>query len=193
MAMADSHVRGWFSQDVRHRWTLILVAFVELALFCQYHHERWHKSLLTLGRPQASAGEGLVIRCDGLGYYAWLRSLLIDRDWSFDNEFDDHNVVGDFVPPPEPRTDRGRRPNQWSVGPACLWAVTVVPGHYCVTALQGVGFPWAADGYSLPYQLLVGGTTLLIAVLGLGFLYAACRFYAGPTPAALATAFLTLG
>jgi hypothetical protein len=119
--------------------------------------------------------------------------LLLDGDWSFDNEFDDHNVIGDFVPPPEPRTDRGRRPNQWSVGPACLWAVTVVPGHYCVTALQGVGFPWAADGYSLPYQLLVGGTTLLIAVLGLGFLYAACRFYAGPTPAALATAFLTLG
>jgi hypothetical protein len=193
MAMADSHVRGWFSQDVRHRWTLILVAFVELALFCQYHHERWHKSLLTLGRPQASAGEGLVIRCDGLGYYAWLRSLLIDRDWSFDNEFDEHNVIGDFVPSAEVRTRAGRRPNPWSVGPACAWSLVVVPVHVAPTLLHSSQPLLAPNGYSLPYQLAVGFTTVGISWLGLLFLYGICRHYASPPRAALAAALLTLG
>src|SRR5262249_43368748 len=110
---------------------------------------------------------------------------------SFDNEFDEHNPLGDYVPPPEPRTPRGRRPNQWSVGPACVWAITVVPGHLALKAVEGDA--WPADGYSLPYQLLVGATTLLASFAGLGFLYGICRRYADPIPAALAAAFLVLG
>jgi hypothetical protein len=172
---------------------LAVVVLVELILFVGFHQERWSKGLLPLGRPRARTGEGLVIRCDGLGYYAWLRSLLIDGDWDFDNEFDGHNVVGDWVPPAESRTDRGRRPNQWSVGPALLWAVAVVPGHLGVRALQACGLPWEADGYTLPYQLLVGGASLLASFLGLGLLYGVCRRHARPAPAALAAAFLTLG
>jgi hypothetical protein len=170
-----------------------VVVLVQVILFVGFHSDRWHKSLLPLGRPAASAGEGLIIRCDGHAYYAWLRSLLLDGDWSFDNEFDDHNVVGDAVPPPLPRTLRGRRPNQCSVGPACLWALTVVPGHLALKALQGCGLSWAADGYSLPYQLLVGCTTLLISFMGLVFLFGACRRFAEPPRASLAAAFLTLG
>src|SRR5262249_42266047 len=138
----------------------------------------------------ALAGEGLVIRSDGLGYYAWLRSLLLDGDWSFDNEFDEHNVLGDYLPPPEVRTPMGRRPNPWSVGPACVWAVLVSPGHLAVAALGDAGL---ADGYALPYQLLVGGATLLASFAGLGFLYGIARHFAAPGPAALTAAFLTLG
>jgi hypothetical protein len=53
--------------------------------------------------------------------------------------------------------------------------------------------PWPADGYALPYQLLVGGSTLLASWLGLLCLYRiGCR-YARPLPAALAAALLTLG
>src|SRR5438270_708561 len=50
-----------------------------------------------------------------------------------------------------------------------------------------------AEGYSLPYQLLVGCGTLLASGLGLAFLYGICRQYARPARAALAAAFLTLG
>src|SRR5437870_2726613 len=78
---------------------LAVVLVVELALFAGHHWERWTKAILRLEDPRAQSGEGLVIRCDGLGYYAWLRSLLIDGDLSFDNEFDEHNVIGDYVPP----------------------------------------------------------------------------------------------
>jgi hypothetical protein len=185
--------RKWFGPGAAHRRVLAVVILVELILFAGFHLERWHKSLQPRHDPQTDRGEGLVIRCDGHGYYAWLRSLLLDGDWSFDNEFDEHNPLGDYVTPREARTAHGLRPNQWSVGPACVWAVTVVPGHFCLRACADNGLPWPADGYSLPYQLLVGCTTLLTSFAGLGFLYGLCRRYADPGRAALAAGLLTLG
>ncbi len=168
-----------------------VVILVEGLLFTGCCRERWRKSILPLGRSAARAGEGLVIRCDGLGYYAWLRSLLLDGDWAFDNEFDHHNVVGDYVPPAHPRTPRGRRPNPWSIGPACAWAPLVVPAHMVLQVWRGS--PWPADGYSLPYQLLVGCGTLLASFAGLGLTYGAGRCHARPESAALAAACLLLG
>src|SRR5713226_7179674 len=115
---------GWKPNGIasfvaRHAVFCILAAviLVEALLFIGYHRERWVKAVQPLGTLQTATGEGLVIRSDGLGYYAWLRSLLIDGDWSFDNEFDDHNPLGDFVTPGDNRTENGRRRNQWSVGP----------------------------------------------------------------------------
>jgi hypothetical protein len=166
---------------------------IEVGLFADYHQERWRKGLAGLDSPRVRAGEGLVIRSDGLGYYAWLSSLLIDGDWCFDNEFDDHNPIGDYVPPATKRTERGCRPNPWSVGPACLWSLAIVPGHACLLALQRYELPWPADGYSLPYQLLVASVTLLASFLGLGLLHGICLRFTDPDRAALAAAFLTLG
>jgi hypothetical protein len=177
----------------RPRLILVLVALVELYLFAGFHWERWSKVFPSLGDPRVRSGEGLVVRCDGLGYYAWLRSLLIDGDLSFDNEFDEHNPLGDFVPPPGSRTNAGRRANPWSVGPACVWATTVIPGHWILQALGSGGLPWPANGYSLPYQLLVGLTSLGVSWIGLVVIYRICRRFAAPTPAALAAACLTLG
>lgn len=170
---------------------LAVVAAIEVFLCIDYHQERWHKALAPLG--QTRSGEGLVIRSDGLGYYAWLRSLLIDGDWAFDNEFDGHNPLRDYVPPSARRTAAGKRPNQWSVGPACVWALVVVPGHFICQASTGADSFWPADGYSLPYQFMVGGTTLLAALAGLGLLYRIGRRHADPEAAAWAAAFLTLG
>ena len=97
------------------------------------------------------------------------------------------------MPQAEWRTDLDRRANPFSVGPACVWSLVVVPGHWLVQGLQPFGLPWPADGYSLPYQLLVAAASLSAAVVGLGFLFAICRRFARPVPAALATALMTLG
>jgi hypothetical protein len=190
MAMGLMPHRG---PAARARWALVVVALLEVGLFALQSWEGWYHGLRRVGTPQTLAGEGLVIRGDGLGYYAWLRSLLIDGDWSFENEFDEHNPLHEGAPRAGARTELGRRTNRWSVGPACVWAVTVVPGHLVVKALQGFGLPWAADGYSLPYQLLVGGTSLLVSLGGLVLVYQICRRWARPVPAALAAALLTLG
>src|SRR5437879_5226457 len=91
----------------RPRCVLAVVVLFEVYLFAGFHRERWHALQAHVVPPRH--GEGLVIRCDGHGYYAWLRSLLVDGDWSFDNEFDEHNPLGDFVPPRDSRTDCGLR------------------------------------------------------------------------------------
>jgi hypothetical protein len=190
--MAWIATRKWFRFAARPFWALAVVVVVEAILFVGHHSHRWHKALQPRRDVRLAAGEGLVIRCDGHGYYAWLRSLLIDGDCSFDNEFDRHNPVGDWVP--AGRTERGLRANPWSVGPACIWSLTVVPAHLVLTALRDRdALPWPADGYALPYQLVVGSTTVLVSALGLVFLYAICRQYARPARAALAAALLTLG
>lgn len=175
------------------RRMLLLVALFEVGLFALHHGEHWARVLLPKGLPQTIAGEGLVIGGDGFGYYAWLRSPLIDGDLSFDNEFAEHTPLVDPASRQISRTAIGRCANQWSVGPACVWATTVVPGHLLCRALDGHGLPWPADGYSLPYQLLVGATTVAVALLGLALLYGLCRSFARPLPAALTATVMTLG
>ncbi|MBY0515152.1 MAG: hypothetical protein K2P78_14760, partial [Gemmataceae bacterium] len=101
---------------------------------------------------------------DCMGYYAWLRSPLVDEDFHFDNEF-----ASTFarVPGSEaalPRTATGHRANPWPVGPAVAWAPAVVAVHG-VLRLLGEASPWPADGYSAPYQLAVAGTTFALALL----------------------------
>jgi hypothetical protein len=177
----------------RSRAALAIAFLVGCTVFIECHAERWRKSLVPRGDARTDGGEGLVIRSDGHGYYAWLRSLLFDGDWSFDNEFDEHNPLGDWVPAATPRTERGLRANPWSVGPACVWGLTVVPAHFTWRALEGAHLAPLSTGYELPYQLLVGSTTLAASLLTLLFLYGICRHYARPRGAALAAAMVFLG
>jgi hypothetical protein len=175
-------------------WPLVVVVLLEVVLLAGVARAGWLQSKhAPRDKPQLRAGYGVFILGDGLGYYAWLRSMMIDGDWQFDNEFDDYNPLHHGTPPRYHRTDAGYRANQWSMGPACVWATTVVPGHLVMRALEGRGWPWPADGYSFPYQVLVGATTALVSFLGLGFMYAICLRFARPSQAALAAGFLTLG
>jgi hypothetical protein len=184
-------LRRDFLASALRRWPLLAVVLLEIALFAGHGYE-WWKHRAGPAHPETLQGEGLVIRGDGLGYYAWLRSLLIDGDWSFDNEFDEHNPFKDGLTGPSARTDLGLRVNPWSVGPALAWAPAVTATHFLLR-LPGPWRKWPADGYTLPYQLAVGLTTLGLSVLGLLFLYGICRRYAGPRRAAWAAALLTLG
>jgi len=191
--MTGKSLARWFHRESVPWWTLCVVGLVELLLCIQFHRQRWDQVIMRRPLANGRMGEGLVIHWNGLGYYAWLRSALIDGDWDFDNEFDEHNPYKYYVPPPQYRTPLGRRANQWSVGPACIWATTVVPAHFLLKAAGGSIEPWATDGYSLPYQWVVGSTSFLVAILGLPLLYGICRIQASPLRAAMAAALVTLG
>lgn len=128
---------------------------------------------------------------DSMGYYAWLRSPLIDGDFRFDNEF---APTFARVPGSEaafPLTATGHRHNPWPVGPAIAWAPAVAKVHVVLRAL-GDRSPWPADGFSPPYQLAVGLTTLALCLVALGLSYRIARRFAGPTPAAVAAALAIL-
>jgi hypothetical protein len=192
-AMSPVTTRKWFVLPSRRICILAVVALVEIVVFVNHHTQRWNKALVRRQDARIQSGEGLVIRCDGLGYYAWLRSILFDGDCSFDNEFDEHNPLGDAVPPPTARTALGSRSNHWSVGPACVWAVAVLPVHGCLLAIEPSTNEGGWTGYEWPYQIAVGIATFLASIVGLGFMYGTCRHFAGADVAALAAGMLTLG
>lgn len=105
------------------------------------------------------------VRGDGNGYYAWLRSPVIDGDVHFGNEYlrADPAFRAAFVdetgePTPAMRTPTGLVENQWSVGPALLWLPAFAVAHGA--ALAGAAAP---DGYSAPYLWF---TAMSSAVLG---------------------------
>jgi hypothetical protein len=129
---------------------------------------------------------------DCMGYYAWLRSPLIDGDFHFDDEFAPTYARVPGGADAFPLTPTGHRPNPWPVGPALAWAPAVVTTHLTLSGL-GRHSPWPADGYSPPYQLAVGGTTLALALLTLVLVYRIGRRFAGPSAAAAAAALVTLG
>jgi len=114
------------------------------------------------------------VRGDGNGYYAWLVSPVIDGDLDFTNQyrradplfqpliFDEDGTVR-----PEAVTTTGRVGNQWSVGPAVLWAPWFVAAHVGVITARAFGADTPADGYSWPYLWSVAIGTALYGLLAL--------------------------
>lgn len=80
---------------------------------------------------------------DGIFYYSWVRSIVVDRDVQFANEYAHFGV-----------TARG---NKHPIGAALLWLPWYAQTH---TVLRG-------KGYELPYQLVVGLVSVLAALTGL--------------------------
>jgi len=91
---------------------------------------------------------------DGVFYYSWIRSAVIDRDVLFKNEFSHFDVI-------EPVAINGTPMNKYAIGPAMLWTPAYLWIH---TILQGTG-------YEFPYELVVGLTSVLYAAVGLILFY----------------------
>ncbi len=176
----------------RARQILIAAAVVHIALFVLEARGSFAALFATRTTPSSERAGPFAKGADCIGYYAWLRSLLIDGDFHFDDEY-----APMFVSFPEtkssfPLTATGHLPNPWSVGPAIVWAPAVFTVHIILGGL-GTHSPWPADGYSAPYQIAVGGTTLALALVTLVLGYWIARRFAGPTASAAAAATMTLG
>ena len=112
------------------------------------------------------------LRGDGNGYYAWLRSPLIDRDVDFTNEYQRADTLfrqgflaADGGPAPAMTTPTGKVENQWSIGPALLWLPFFGAAH--LIALSGGGTP---DGYAPVYlwSVAIGSAVYGFGALLLG-------------------------
>jgi hypothetical protein len=101
---------------------------------------------------------------DGIFYYSWVRSVVIDRDINFANDYAHFGVI-------QPKTKFGTFGNKYSVGPALFWAPLFSSVH---TWVRG-------NGWTLPYQLSVGITSVLAAIAGLVLLTRLLRKSPGAT------------
>ena len=134
------------------------------------------------------------IRGDGNGYYAYVRSAVIDGDLRFENEYrrgdpaflasvtyPDGRLASNLV------LGNGYVRNQWAVGPSLLWAPFFVLGHGVATGLNSLGWPVALDGYSAPYRWACALGTALYGFVGLMLACTLARRFVGATVAAVAT------
>ena len=134
------------------------------------------------------------VRGDGVGYYAYVRSLLIDHDLRFENDYLQANqsfvaahvdAQGRLLPRFYTRT--GYVENHFTVGPAILWAPVLIVVHGAVLLANRLGAHVASDGYTRPYLMSMALTTACYGFLSLYLAFRVARKYSDNSWAFLAT------
>jgi len=153
-------------------------------------YDRWLIVLFLLSLPFVNPW----VHGDGVGYYAFARSLLIEhrldfrQDWLHANpEFrmsrtdaQGHITVGNY-------TSTGRLDNHFSIGPAILWFPFLLVAHAGVLVSNALGAHIPADGFSKPYVVVMAVATALYGFLALWISYRIARRYVAERWAFLAT------
>lgn len=135
-------------------------------------------------------GYNLGPRGDGVGYFAYLRSMVVDRDLELGDEYAFYAARGERVAQlmaNRPRTETGKAPNIWPIGAAILWLPFFLLGHVLAVLLSLAGTGVTVDGYSAPYTTLVAVGNASYGFLALALSYAMCRRYYTRPVALLAT------
>jgi hypothetical protein len=118
------------------------------------------------------------VRGDGVGYYAYVRSLLIERHLNFEKDWQHGNES--FVMSRIDRngqvlaaeyTQTGHINNHWSPGPSILWAPFLILTHLVVLTCDSLGARIPADGFSTPYLMTMALATTFYGFGGLWFSY----------------------
>lgn len=134
------------------------------------------------------ASLGLItpyVRGDGNGYYAYVRSVVLDHDLDFRDEYAHadpkfrENLFKRGITP------RGYVDNPWAPGSAVLWLPFFLAGHIVALAANAAGAAVAVDGFSPPYRWAVATGTAAFTFAGLLLAFRIARDYVEP-PAALA-------
>src|SRR3989344_185867 len=108
---------------------------------------------------------------DGVFYYSWVRSVVVDRDINFTNEYAHFGVAA-------PVTPGGLPGNKHPIGVPLFWLPWYTQAHAIIGGI----------GYELPYQLLIGFISVLAALSGLLLLYRLLAQSFSNTASILATA-----
>jgi hypothetical protein len=134
------------------------------------------------------------VRGDGVGYYAFARAPLIQRNLDFTEDYRHANesfrdVRLDEYGQPKSifRTPTGHLENHFSVGPAILWTPFLLLAHWGVLVARALGSSVSADGFSAPYRITMACATAIYGFLGLLLAFRIARQYVEERWALLAT------
>ena len=134
------------------------------------------------------------VRGDGIGYYAYVRSLLVEHRLDFQNDWRAGNTsftMGRVLPDGTIRqhqyTRTGQLDNHFAVGASILWAPFEIPVHVVASSLRKLGMPVRADGFSRPYLMAMALATAIYGFLGLYFSFRFAAHYVEERWALLAT------
>lgn len=137
--------------------------------------------VLTIPLPRV---DGMLIGSDGVGYYMYVRSLVIDHDLDFANEYarlysNDLETV---------KTPTGLTANQFAIGPGILWIPFFLVAHLTSWLLESLGVRVGLDGYGQIYQAAICLGSIVYGFFGILLMYQVCRRFYPQT--ALAAALL---
>lgn len=124
------------------------------------------------------------VASDGIFYFAPLRSVVVDGNLDFENEYRVLGATEGYFH----RTETGRLPNNFSIGPSLLWA----PFYMAVHLIGRLGL-FRPTGFGYPYFTTIATATALIGFLGIVWLYRLTTRYFDPPIAFVATVVLWLG
>ncbi|MGB9068162.1 MAG: hypothetical protein WCC21_06300 [Candidatus Acidiferrales bacterium] len=134
------------------------------------------------------------VRGDGVGYYAFARSLLIEHRLDFTKDWQAANVSfrmarlgDDGNPKPVEYTATGHIDNHFSVGPAILWSPFLISTHVALLLYARFGGDIPADGFSRPYRIAMAVGTAIYGFLALAISFVLARKYVAERWAFLAT------
>jgi hypothetical protein len=134
-----------------------------------------------------------LLRGDGVAYYAYVRSILVQHHLRFENDwinspwpYVDRTVDAEGRIPAE-YTETGHLPNRYSVGPSMLWAPFLVPLHLVMVALGKAGASVRTDGFSKPYLTTAALATAFYGFIGLWVSFSLARRYVAERWAFMAT------
>lgn len=134
------------------------------------------------------------VRGDGVGYYAFARSLLIEhrldftKDWQAANtSFRMGRLGDDGNPRAAEYTVTGHIDNHFSIGPAILWSPYLIVTHAGVLLYDRLGGHVPADGFSRPYRVAMSIGTGIYGFLALVISFTMARRYVSEFSALLAT------
>ena len=124
------------------------------------------------------------VRGDGVGYYAYARSMLIEKrldfesDWEHANEsFQMGRLDANGRPLPKEYTSTGHIRNISSVGPSILWFPFLLISHSIVLVADHFGAHIPADGFSAPYRTAMALATAMYGFLSLWISFLLARKY----------------
>ncbi len=152
-------------------------------------HERLLAALFVATLPLVNP----YVRGDGNGYYAYVRSIVVDGDLRFENEYRHADpafqdlvfrpTISDIRTLPRP----GYAWNQFAAGASLFWAPFFLLAHVIVLTLNALGWPVAADGFSWPYLVTCAASTALYGFAGLLLAYRTAARFTSPASALAAT------
>ncbi len=132
-----------------------------------------------------------IYAVDSVEYYAYLPSLVFDRDLDFTNEYlrlhamNPHaGIATGLLDQRDPLT--GRPINVAPIGTAILWAPFFLLTHAGVLVARALGSTVVADGFSSPYIQAVAFATALYGLGGLLLSYRLARHFASVWSATVA-------
>jgi hypothetical protein len=135
-----------------------------------------------------------VVHGDGVGYYAYLRAPLIQHNLRFEEDWRHANLgfveshLGSGIQPhADQYASTGYIGNLFTVGPAILWTPFFLLAHVTVLVADWFGGHLPADGFSLPYRVLVAFGSAFYGYCGLLLSYLLARKFLNPSWALLAT------